>query len=246
MSHWIPPSWQLQFVINRPRLRAALHSAHTRLPRPLSIWAYRLGRKMLFKDSRVAGFAIAFAAAPEGDYLEFGVYRGTSIITADRMRRRFGLDGMRLFAFDSFAGLPEFGQDDFPDWRPLPYVRGHFAFAQEAFMRYVTKAGADPKWIVPVAGFYEDIDSVDGLERAAIVHIDCDLYSSTQEVLRVIEPLLVEGTILIFDDWYLYPDGERAEDHGEARAFSEWSLRDNFDDFFDVRGVHRAFIFRRP
>ena len=42
-----------------------------------------------------------------GDYLEFGVYVGTSLLCMHRVSRAIGLSSLRLFGFDSFQGLPE-------------------------------------------------------------------------------------------------------------------------------------------
>ena len=41
-----------------------------------------------------------------GDYLEFGVFNGTSLSALYHARRASGVTDMRLFGFDSFEGLP--------------------------------------------------------------------------------------------------------------------------------------------
>jgi hypothetical protein len=46
-----------------------------------------------------------------GDYLEFGVFRGDSLLCMDRLRRELGLS-FRLFGFDSFEGLPALAAGD--------------------------------------------------------------------------------------------------------------------------------------
>jgi hypothetical protein len=51
------------------------------------------------------------------------------------------------------------------------------------------------------------------------VHIDCDLYESTKVVLEGVAPILQEGTLLLFDEWFSYK-GNPAR--GEARAFFEF------------------------
>lgn len=58
------------------------------------------------------------------------------------------------------------------------------------------------------------------MTKAAIVNIDCDLYESARVVLRFIESLLTEGTVLIFDDWYTFRGNPNL---GEQRAFREWT-----------------------
>ena len=49
--------------------------------------------------------------------------------------------------------------------------------------------------------------------------IDVDYYKSTVEVLSFIEPLLNDGTIIIFDDWFNY---KGHPNRGEQKAFREW------------------------
>ena len=57
------------------------------------------------------------------------------------------------------------------------------------------------------------------LNAASIVMIDCDLYSSTKSVLNFITPLLRNGTVLIFDDWFAY---KGSPNEGEQKATKEW------------------------
>ena len=55
--------------------------------------------------------------------------------------------------------------------------------------------------------------------RVAVALIDCDLYESTAVVLRFIEDLIADGTILLFDDWNCF-DGD--DERGERKAFTEF------------------------
>lgn len=45
------------------------------------------------------------------------------------------------------------------------------------------------------------------------MHIDCDLYESSLEVLRWLESLVSEGTMLILDDWHAYDGEAEAANH---------------------------------
>jgi O-methyltransferase len=42
----------------------------------------------------------------QGDYFEFGPYRGYTFLHAQKEAARLGLNNMRFYGFDSFAGLP--------------------------------------------------------------------------------------------------------------------------------------------
>lgn len=135
--------------------------------------------------------------APRGTALEFGVAGGRTLrkIVAGTP------SGSRVVGFDSFQGLPE-------DWRE-GFAAGTFRTtppdvpgAELIVGLYATTL---PDWQVP-----DDI---------VLVHIDCDLYSSTRTVLDHIGPRLQPGCLIVFDEFHGYPG---AEDH-EAKAWSEWA-----------------------
>ena len=149
------------------------------------------------------------AAPAEGVALEIGVATGTTlgIIAAARPSEVFG--------FDSFAGLPE-------DWR-LGYDAGEFA--QEP----PEVEGAEL-----VVGLFAD--TLPGFLAAhpgpvAFVHVDCDLYSSTATVLEHLAPRFVEGTVVLFDEYYNYP-GWQEHEH---RAWCELVGRTGLE--FDYAGL---------
>jgi len=64
-----------------------------------------------------------------------------------------------------------------------------------------------PERIHIIKGFFEETlqDYFDrcGVLKASIVHIDCDLYSSSKYVLNFLlkNEIIQDGTIVIFDDW---------------------------------------------
>src|SRR2546423_1376775 len=63
--------------------------------------------------------ALDFAAYSrlEGDYLEFGVFRGDHFSAAFHLAQTAGLPAMRFYAFDSFAGLPAIAGHDAAGFR---------------------------------------------------------------------------------------------------------------------------------
>ena len=73
-----------------------------------------------------------------------------------------------------------------------------------------------------ISGFYNQSltkNLQSQLPKIGMVHIDVDLYSSTSIVLEFIKPLLVEGSLILFDDWYCFPPSKKM---GEAKAFEEF------------------------
>ncbi len=156
-----------------------------------------------------------------GDYLEFGC--GSNIRSfrfALKYDRLEPFAGRRLFAFDSFEGLPQVGTEDHRQWRT-----GSMAVSREQFREvlahYRAEEGRD---FHTVPGFFDrtltgHTPAEYGIEKAAFVHVDCDLYSSTVPVLAFVTDILQPGSILSFDDWFCENGDPR---RGEQRAFHEW------------------------
>ena len=212
-------------------VKPLLLDMYLRLPKPVSVGAYSLGRLVL-PLHRPKAFEKAFnriaSYGPKGDYLEFGVYRGDSFIKAYKLAITYGFTNMRFFAFDSFQGLP--GNEGH-------FRRGDYAFPKQLFHRMIDKAGVDVSRVITVEGWFSDslqesVKTQYALKTAAIIHVDCDLYESAREVLRFIEDVVHIGTILIFDDWYSFSsvDGN-SEVRGEEKAFTEWPSNRRFEPF---------------
>ena len=52
----------------------------------------------------------------------------------------------------------------------------------------------------------------------AFIHVDCDLYSSTKTILSLLAPRLVSGSVILFDEYFNYPNWEQHE----FKAFQEF------------------------
>lgn len=175
----------------------------------------------------------------EGDYLEFGVFRGASFAEAFRkieQQRRLVARELppspaaaqwiaarpRYFAFDSFEGLPE-GEAT----RQIDYYAGAYACSEAQFRRNIARDGTDLSRVVTVPGLYDrsltpEVKARHQLRRAAMIMIDCDLYESTVPVLDFITDLVGQGTIIIFHDWFRFKGSPQ---QGEQRACAEWLAR---------------------
>ncbi|MBN2311802.1 MAG: hypothetical protein JXR94_22680, partial [Candidatus Hydrogenedentes bacterium] len=146
---------------------------------------------------------------------------GSACTDEERAAARRAWERMRFIGFDSFEGLPapegvDAGAPDLP--------KGKFDCSEPAVRGNIAAAGVPMEKVVTVPGWYADTLTPAtreqlSLEAAAIVHIDCDLYESAKRVLDFVTPLLCEGAILIFDDWYCFKGNP---DLGEQRACREW------------------------
>lgn len=150
-----------------------------------------------------------------GDWAEFGVNIGIST----RMLLALLPKRTSLHLFDSFKGLPE-------DWKfhsERTYLKGHYALPEEERPKF--GESRQIKWHVglfkdTVPTFVEEYP-----QPLAFIHIDCDLYSSTKDVLMNINPLVRRGTVILFDELYNYNKNYWKEQ--EYKALMEYVKKHN-------------------
>lgn len=134
-------------------------------------------------------------------FLEFGVYKGDSINRLADLK-----PDVHWYGFDSFEGLPEAWtlgakKHAFSVKGVLPAVRENVTLIKGFFEQ-------------TLAGFVAERRD----RKVAFVHVDCDLYSGTVTILNELEDLLQPGCIVVFDEYFNYPDWQ----DGEYKAFAEW------------------------
>jgi hypothetical protein len=150
-----------------------------------------------------------------GHVLEFGVYRGK---TMAHISAHF--QNQTVYGFDSFVGLPE-------PW----YIRSgdegktHPAGKFDMRLEPVQPVFAENVELVP--GWFQDsIPPWKDLHPGIIsfLHVDCDLYSSTRDVLTLLNDRIVPGTVIVFDEMYPWSEPEAYDlwAEGEYRALGEW------------------------
>ena len=141
-----------------------------------------------------------------GLILEFGVRKGkTTKEIAKRINSRL------CHGFDSFEGLPE-------DWSGQQYAKG--AYSENG------KIPKLPKNVKIHKGWFKDTVpkfSKTTNEKIAFIHFDCDLYSSTKTVLDHLGNRIGKNTILIFDEYFNYPNWK----NHEFKAFREFVKNKN-------------------
>ena len=154
------------------------------------------------------------STGPNGDYYEFGVYRGYTLWHAQRAADNFGVRSMRFFGFDSFDGLPEIQGNDRD---AAIFFSGDYSCSMDEVETQLDAHGFDSCRGALIEGFYDrsltpEVKQLHNMGPAALVMVDCDLYQSTVPALAFISELLQDGTIILFDDWECFGDSEQ---HGE-------------------------------
>ncbi len=122
-----------------------------------------------------------------GSVAEIGVYQGgTAALLADHMPQK------RIHLFDTFEGMPP-TNPKFDIHKP-----GDFADTSLEAVQASLK-GKDNVEFWP--GLFPE--SAAGLTdlRFCLVHVDVDIYESTKAAIEFFWPRLVEGGIMVFDDY---------------------------------------------
>jgi len=168
------------------------------------------------------------------DLYEFGVASGKSMIEVLKTLKDKNLNFNCFYGLDSFIGMPECHAE--PLWQS-EWAEGNFSSKETYDCKSVEEvitflqSNIEPflfqeeQTLKLIPGFYSDslpTLEVESLRPAAILDIDCDLYSSTYEVLDFMatNSLIKPGTIIIYDDWGGSP-GYITQADGESRAHKE-------------------------
>jgi hypothetical protein len=140
----------------------------------------------------------------EGLVMEFGVCDGASL----RHLASLAPD-QEVHGFDSFEGLPE-------DWTHFQ-KKGRYTLGGDLPRIDLSNVTLHKGW------FSDSLPPFLATHHgpARFVHIDCDLYSSTDTVLRALEGRLVAGTVIVFDEYVNYPGWQQHE----YKAFHEFLTR---------------------
>ncbi|KRR03158.1 TylF/MycF/NovP-related O-methyltransferase [Bradyrhizobium valentinum] len=154
---------------------------------------------------------------PFGEYLEFGVSRGTSTALVYRALNAQELAGVHIFGFDSFEGLP-------PEADGQGWGEGQFHSTLAATRRYLKKEGVDLNRVTLTKGWFKETCTEATrdkypIKKAGLILIDCDIYSASKEALFFCEPFIQDCAAIVFDDWgWREKDGEI----GQKEAFQEF------------------------
>lgn len=138
-----------------------------------------------------------------GDIVECGVWRGGMIAgIAELLGPK-----SKYFLYDSFEGLPDAKEIDGAsalDWQSNSEgehyhdnCKAEINFANEA----MTKTGVDFQLI---KGWFDDTVPFHKHEKISLLRLDADWYDSTIVCLKHFFPKVVQGGIVIIDDYYVW------------------------------------------
>lgn len=146
----------------------------------------------------------------EGDFVECGVWRGgmsAAIVELLGPQRHAHL-------FDSFEGLPPAKDIDGKEaiaWQQDTSAPNYYdnCAAEEKFARDAMKAAAHQKYTIYKGWFDQTLKNYNA-RPIAVLRLDGDWYDSIKVCLDYLFPLVVEGGIVILDDYNTWDGCTRA------------------------------------
>jgi len=164
----------------------------------------------------------------QGDVVECGVWRGGSMVVVAKTLLAHG-DVRDLYLCDTFEGMSAPTEHDRSfDAKSASSMLGGSArqegrtvwcVAGEEDVRHnVGQTGYPSDRVHYVRGKVEDTLPAAAPERIALLRLDTDWYESTKHELEVLYPRLVDGGVLILDDYGYWQGARKAVDEYFAKA----------------------------
>lgn len=168
-----------------------------------------------------------------GDIVEQGCYVGTTTLFLRRLLDYFNqTDIRRLYAYDSFEGLPSKTTHD-NSGSGEQFKAGELQVTKKQFLHEFQRANLTPP--ITVKAWFKDIPDTQLPAHIAFAFLDGDFYESIIDSLRLVWPRLSPGAVIAIDDY------QRAALPGVERAVR---------DFFQAKSIqlhheHNIAIIRR-
>ena len=160
----------------------------------------------------------------QGDFVECGVWRGGSVMMMALAAKHFGDTQRSMWLYDTFSGMTA------PSSADIQAITGQSA---QDVLNANEKNETNPFWAVAsldvvtanlhrtgypidrfkiVTGDILETLPTNSPRQVAIIRLDTDWYESTRHELRCLYPLLVQGGVLIVDDYGYWKGVRKAVD----------------------------------
>ncbi|MBQ6130494.1 class I SAM-dependent methyltransferase [Candidatus Saccharibacteria bacterium] len=155
----------------------------------------------------------ALDARVEGDFVEFGCYKGETSVLLGKLLKS---SEKSLYLYDSFEGLPEKTPEDFSP-AGANFKQGELLVTKREVLEKLRHAGLDLRKIKIKKAFFEHLNPTTDLPRTiAFAFLDGDLYASINTSLALVVPKLAAQGIIVVHDY------NNPELPGASRAVDEF------------------------
>ena len=179
-------------------------------------------------NALVGAVRYCVARGVPGALAECGVWRGGSVLAMALTLLELGETDRELYLYDTFEGMTAPGEHDTSDFdppaletwrsatqrgeRPWSNVLDVEGFDEKAVRRLLLSAGYPAERVHVFAGPVEETVPSQAPDSLALLRLDTDWYESTRHELEHLYPRLVDGGVLIIDDYGHWRGARRAVD----------------------------------
>ena len=152
----------------------------------------------------------------EGDYIEFGIFKGKSLYHVWRCINKLNLKNMNLYGLDSFEGFP---------------VENHELYTKENFKTSydnVNKFFSNKNKVNVVKGFFQNsikTSKMQEISNVSFAFIDCDIYESSIPIFQYLEEKVSLGGFIMIDDF-------TSIDANQNSIYKAWKENKYFENNF--------------
>jgi hypothetical protein len=164
----------------------------------------------------------------EGDIIEFGCWKGFSLLWISWLCERVGMFGKKIIGLDGFRGLPNsegiFKIGNFSD-TSLEECKNNLYHSNDLY--------AISKKNINIAEFLfhqkkeiqEYLNSLN-VRKLCFIHIDCDISSSALEIFDILTngDLMADKCFILFDDYACMDSYKKTIDDIMNRLKSTWEI----------------------
>jgi hypothetical protein len=141
-----------------------------------------------------------------GDLIETGVWRGGAVIFMRGVLKSYGVTDRRVWAADSFEGLPAPNAERYPQDAGLHLEQyKELSVSLEDVQANFDRYGLLDDQVGFLKGWFRDTLPGAPITRLSLMRLDGDLYESTMDALTSLYPRLSPGGYVIVDDYSVIP-----------------------------------------
>jgi O-methyltransferase len=173
-----------------------------------------------------------------GDLIEFGVGTGNSLKWILDIAESKGYTFKHVYGVDTFEGFPETAGHESSS--PFNFIEKG---SRKASVPQVLRAIKAKKRSSEISLLQTNLEkeNLEFLDQTALVHLDLDYSDPTLKALKIIEPTLQIGTVVMFDNYFFF----RASDQlGERLALRNFERESSIllSEFFTYSWHGKAFV----
>lgn len=189
----------------------------------------------------------------DGFYIEYGVFNGESLKEAFYALRN---QVNKYIGLDSFVGLPALSHEiDQTSLELHPhFTQGQYQSKGYDFVKTnILSTGIEEDKLDLYKGFFDVLLTADlssclkstANGKAAVIHLDVDLYESTIQALEFSYPFMQTGCWLLCDDYWCYGGASSFGTQKALKDFLNTHPDILFQEYCSYRGWSKAFLIEK-